>query len=173
MAGDAAVALRPERPPRPARAVGWLAATDHKRTAAKVAVAATFFFGLSGLLALFMRAELAQPGLQFVSDHTYDELFTMHGSGMIYLFLTPAALGLGLYFVPLQVGAAEVVAPRLALLDWMMPGLDGIELCHRIRGTETLATSYVMLLTAKSARVDLVAGLDAGADDYMTKPIDP
>src|SRR4051812_24579408 len=110
MAGGASVAaLGPER------ALGWLAGTDHKRTAAKVGVAALGFFGLSGLLALFMRAELAQPGLQFVSSHTYDELFTMHGSGMIYLFLTPAALGLGLYLVPLQVGAAEAWAPRLAL----------------------------------------------------------
>ncbi len=63
-------------------------------------------------------------------------------------------------------------APEIVIVDWMMPGLDGIELCHRIRAHETLATSYVMLLTAKSNRVDLVAGLDAGADDYMTKPID-
>ncbi|MCW2979062.1 MAG: ctaD2, partial [Solirubrobacterales bacterium] len=96
----------------------WLAATDHKKTAAKIGVASLFFFGLSGLLALTMRAELAQPGLQFVSDHTYDELFTMHGSGMIYLFLTPAALGLGLYLVPLQVGANEIAAPRLALFGF-------------------------------------------------------
>jgi cytochrome c oxidase subunit 1 len=110
MADGASVAL-----PGPERALGWLASTDHKRTAAKVGVSSLFFFGLSGLLALLMRAELAQPGLQFVSDHSYDELFTMHGSGMIYLFLTPAALGLGLYLVPLQVGAAEVAAPRLAL----------------------------------------------------------
>jgi cytochrome c oxidase subunit 1 len=109
MADGASVALPAEG------ALGWLASTDHKRTAAKVAVASFFFFGLSGLLALMMRAELAQPGLQFVSDNAYDELFTMHGSGMIYLFLTPAALGLGLYFVPLQVGAADVAAPRLAL----------------------------------------------------------
>ena len=84
------------------------------------ALASLFFFGLSGLLALLMRAELAQPGLQFVSDHTYDELFTMHGSGMIYLFLTPAALGLGLYLVPLQVGAAEIAAPRLALAGFWL-----------------------------------------------------
>ncbi|HVY97547.1 MAG TPA: cbb3-type cytochrome c oxidase subunit I [Solirubrobacterales bacterium] len=97
------------------RALGWLASVDHKRTAAKVGVASLGFFLLSGLLALLMRAELAQPGLQFVSDHTYDELFSMHGSGMIYLFLTPAALALGLYLVPLQVGAAEIFSPRLAL----------------------------------------------------------
>ena len=63
--------------------------------------------------------------------------------------------------------------PEIVIVDWMMPGLDGIELCHRIRASAALETSYVMLLTAKSARVDLVAGLDAGADDYMTKPIDP
>jgi cytochrome c oxidase subunit I len=115
MAGSASLAAPPAE-----RALGWLAGTDHKRTAAKVAVASIFFFSLSGLLALLMRAELAQPGLQFVSDHTYDELFTMHGSGMIYLFLTPAALGLGLYFVPLQVGAAEVAAPRLALAGFWL-----------------------------------------------------
>ena len=64
-------------------------------------------------------------------------------------------------------------APEIVIVDWMMPGLDGIELCHRIRDNAALKTSYVMLLTAKSARVDLVTGLDAGADDYMTKPIDP
>ena len=64
-------------------------------------------------------------------------------------------------------------APEIVIVDWMMPGLDGIELCHRIRNNATLNTTYVMLLTAKSKRVDLVTGLDAGADDYMTKPIDP
>jgi cytochrome c oxidase subunit 1 len=122
MANGAAVALPAER------AVGWLASTDHKRTAAKVAVASLFFFGLSGILALVMRAELAQPGLQFVSDHTYDELFTMHGSGMIYLFLTPAALGLGLYFVPLQVGAAEVWSPRLALFGFWLYLCGGLSM---------------------------------------------
>jgi len=63
--------------------------------------------------------------------------------------------------------------PEMVIVDWMMPGLDGIELCQRMRNNATLSTTYVMLLTAKTKRVDLVAGLDAGADDYMTKPIDP
>ena len=118
MAGSPQVAVEDARGAGLERGFAWLAATDHKKTAAKVAVASIFFFLLSGLLALTMRAELAQPGLQFVSDHTYDELFTMHGSGMIYLFLTPAALGLGLYLVPLQVGASEIAAPRLALFGF-------------------------------------------------------
>ena len=59
-----------------------------------------------------MRAELAQPGMQVVSRGAYNELFTMHGSTMIYLFVTPVALALGIYLVPLQVGAAEIAGPR-------------------------------------------------------------
>jgi len=65
-------------------------------------------------------------------------------------------------------GAADLV-----IVDWMMPGMDGLELCRRIRNTPSLAATYVLLLTGRSSRADLVAGLDAGADDYMVKPIDP
>src|SRR5665213_134423 len=62
--------------------------------------------------------------------------------------------------------------PALVILDWTMPGLDGIELCRRIRQNPALARTYVLLLTARESRSDLVTGLDAGADDYMVKPID-
>ncbi len=63
--------------------------------------------------------------------------------------------------------------PALAIVDWMMPKLDGIELCRRIRATPPPAPVYVILLTARTERQDLVAGLEAGADDYLTKPFDP
>ena len=63
--------------------------------------------------------------------------------------------------------------PALAILDWMMPAVDGIELCRRIRATPPRSPVYVILLTARSSRQDLIAGLEAGADDYMTKPFDP
>lgn len=62
--------------------------------------------------------------------------------------------------------------PDLAIIDWMMPGIDGIELCRRIRADSALASLYVLLLTGRGTRIDLIAGLDAGADDYMVKPID-
>jgi diguanylate cyclase (GGDEF)-like protein len=62
--------------------------------------------------------------------------------------------------------------PAIAILDWMMPNLDGLELCRRIRSTPRLAGTYVILVTGRDSREDLVAGLEAGADDYMTKPID-
>ena len=64
-------------------------------------------------------------------------------------------------------------APTLAILDWMMPNLDGPEVCRRMRTERPLANMYLILLTSLDARKDLVAGLDAGADDYVVKPFDP
>jgi two-component system cell cycle response regulator len=63
-------------------------------------------------------------------------------------------------------------APQLAILDWMMPGMDGIELCRRIRSRDQSPYRYVLLLTAKDDKQDVIAGLEAGADDYLTKPFD-
>ena len=63
--------------------------------------------------------------------------------------------------------------PALVIADWMMPELDGIQLCRRIRAVTPPSTVYVILLTARTSRQDLVAGLEAGADDYLTKPFDP
>ena len=100
-----------------------LLSTDHKRTAAKLAVVAFVAFLAGGVLALIMRSELAEPGLQVVSSNTYDQLFTMHGSLMIYYVMVPFALALGLYFVPLQIGAADVAAPRLTSFGfWLIAG---------------------------------------------------
>ena len=67
---------------------------------------------------------------------------------------------------------AAASAPTLAILDWMMPGLDGPDICRRVRAELPLANMYLMLLTAREARRDLIAGLDAGADDYIVKPFD-
>lgn len=62
--------------------------------------------------------------------------------------------------------------PSLALIDWMMPGIDGPELCRRIRRHPALENMYVILLTGRDSRADMVMGLDAGADDYIVKPFD-
>src|SRR5215212_4218917 len=63
-------------------------------------------------------------------------------------------------------------APPIALLDWMMPGLDGLEVCRRVRAAGREPYVYIILLTGKDLREDLVRGLAAGADDYLTKPFD-
>ena len=62
-------------------------------------------------------------------------------------------------------------APQLAILDWMMPGMDGIELCRRIRSRDQDVYRYVVLLTAKDDKHDIVTGLEAGADDYLTQTV--
>jgi len=64
-------------------------------------------------------------------------------------------------------------APRLAVLDWMMPEIDGLDVCRRIRANAGVPYVYILVLTAKGRKEDLVEGLDAGADDFLTKPFDP
>lgn len=68
---------------------------------------------------------------------------------------------------------AAIDAPKLALLDWMMPGLSGPEVCRAVRGWPRGDAAYLILLTSRNSRVDIIAGLDAGANDYLVKPFDP
>jgi DNA-binding response OmpR family regulator len=63
-------------------------------------------------------------------------------------------------------------APPLAILDWMMPGLDGVEVCRRVRQTPRPVPTYIIMLTAKGGKDDIVTGIEAGANDYLTKPFD-
>lgn len=63
-------------------------------------------------------------------------------------------------------------APRLAILDWMMPVMDGLEVIRRLRALKTDQPVYIIMLTMKGEKADMVAGMDAGADDYLTKPFD-
>src|SRR5437588_4029580 len=62
-------------------------------------------------------------------------------------------------------------APRLAILDWMMPGLDGVEVCRRVRELNREPYIYILLLTSKDTSDELVEGMEAGADDYLRKPV--
>jgi len=75
------------------------------------------------------------------------------------------------------VAAAEILAgpdaPSLAILDWMMPLMDGVEVCQRVRQNHNAPYIYLLMLTAKSQKDEIATGLDAGADDYVIKPFDP
>jgi cytochrome c oxidase subunit I len=100
--------------------LGLIASTDHKNVAIRIFLTGFFFFVAGGILALLIRTELYSPGQQLVNQDHYNEIFSMHGSTMIYLFVVPISLAIGVYFVPLQVGAAEIALPRLALLGWWL-----------------------------------------------------
>ncbi len=63
-------------------------------------------------------------------------------------------------------------APKLAVLDWMIPGMDGVDICKELRKIHTTSPRYLILLTAKTQKEDIVTGLEAGANDYITKPFD-
>ena len=104
--------------------VEWITTTDHKRVGILYIFTALGFFVVSGVLALVMRAELAQPGLQIVDNQTYNELFTMHGTGMIFFFATPIVIGIANYFTPLHIGAPDVAFPRLNAFSYWL-GLLG------------------------------------------------
>jgi DNA-binding response OmpR family regulator len=63
--------------------------------------------------------------------------------------------------------------PELAILDWMMPGMDGVEICRKVRESMTSSLTYIILLTGRDRKEDIVSGLAAGANDYVTKPFEP
>ncbi len=106
------------RPVPPSGWLGWVTSTDHKRIGLLTAGTSFVLFVGMGTLALTMRAQLAQPEQELVSSHLYNQLFTIHGSGMIYLVFTPFALGMGVYLVPLQIGAPGIAMARLTLLGY-------------------------------------------------------
>ncbi len=98
---------------------GYVTTTNHKTIGIMYTCTAFFFFILAGLMAETMRTELARPGLQFVSNEQYNQLLTMHGTLMMFLFAPPLALGFANFIIPLQIGAPDVSFPRLnALAYW-------------------------------------------------------
>jgi cytochrome c oxidase subunit 1 len=96
--------------------------TDHKVIGIQYLVTTIFFFVAAGLMAMFMRAELARPGMQFVDNNQFNGLFSVHATLMIFLFVIPAFAGLGNYVIPLMIGAPDMAFPRLnALSYWLLP----------------------------------------------------
>jgi cytochrome c oxidase subunit 1 len=100
--------------------VDWITTTDHKKIGILYLFTSFTVFLLGGLLALAVRAELAEPGLQFLTENTYNQVFTMHGTLMIFLFAGQVSTGLANYFVPLQLGAADVAFPRLNAMSYWL-----------------------------------------------------
>ncbi|MDP9292560.1 MAG: cbb3-type cytochrome c oxidase subunit I, partial [Verrucomicrobiota bacterium] len=102
--------------------LSWLSTVDHKRIGILYLIAALIFFVIGGLEALFIRLQLAVPNNTLLHPDTYNALFTMHGTTMIFLVAMPAVFGLANYFVPLMIGARDMAFPRLnALGFWIIP----------------------------------------------------
>src|SRR4051794_19138441 len=98
----------------------WMSSTDHKVIGYMYLITSFVFFGIGGILALIMRAELARPGEQIVSREQFNQLFTMHGTVMLLLFATPLFIGFGNVVMPLQIGSPDVAFPRMNMLSYYL-----------------------------------------------------
>jgi cytochrome c oxidase subunit 1 len=101
-------------------AVKLLTTTDHKVIGYMYLVTSFVWFLIGGILALAIRAELAQPGLQYMSSEQYNQVFTMHGTIMLLMFATPLFVGFANVIMPLQIGAADVAFPRMNMLSYWL-----------------------------------------------------
>jgi heme/copper-type cytochrome/quinol oxidase subunit 1 len=103
--------------------LGFITTVDHKRIGVRYIVTSFGFFFIAGLMALIMRAQLARPNSSVVSAEGYNQLFTMHGTLMIFLFNTPVLVGFGNYLMPLLIGSRDMAFPRLnAFTYWVFLG---------------------------------------------------
>jgi cytochrome c oxidase subunit I len=107
---------------------GWLATVDHKRIGILYILTSLIFFVAGGILALLMRSQLARPHETVFTRDTYDQMFTMHGTTMIFLVVVPIFAGFGNYLVPLMIGARDMAFPRLNALSYWLYLLGGIVL---------------------------------------------
>jgi len=106
--------------------IGFLTSVDHKRIGVRYIYTAFIFFFVAGLQALVMRVQLAEPDLHVLGPSAYNQLFTMHGTTMIFLFNTPVLAGFGNYLLPLQLGTRDMAFPRLNAFSYWVFLLSGL-----------------------------------------------
>ena len=100
--------------------IDWVATVDHKKIGIMYMVTAFVFFLVGGIEALLLRIQLGAPDNTFLTPEKYNQLFTMHGTTMIFLFVVPMMTGFGNYFVPLMIGARDMAFPRLNALSYWL-----------------------------------------------------
>jgi cytochrome c oxidase subunit 1 len=121
--------VEPYRPDwRQGRVISWVTTTDHKRIGILYICTSLVFFAAGGILALLMRAQLAQANEHFITKQSYNELFTIHGTTMIFLVVVPIFAGFANFLVPLMIGARDVAFPRLNALSYWLFLFGGIVL---------------------------------------------
>jgi cytochrome c oxidase subunit 1 len=160
------LAIRVEAPQaavdwRRGRLTSWLTTTDHKRIGLLYIGTSVLFFGAGGIMALIMRAQLATPNEHVVSADTYDQLFTIHGTTMVFLFVVPILAGFGNYFVPLMIGARDMAFPRLNALSYWLFLFGGIVLlCSFLAKGGAASASWTMYPPLSSKEYSPGHGVD-------------
>src|SRR3954462_12182189 len=148
--------------------------TDHKVIGIQYTVTSFFFLLVGGLLAMLMRAELAAPGMQFVDSNTFNGLFSVHASLLIFLFVIPVFAGLANFVLPLMIGAPDMAFPRLnALSYWMLPVAGTMMLLSFLAPGGSFATGWTayapLSTTAPIGQTFFTIGVQfAGASSIAT-----
>src|SRR4051794_33244086 len=108
--------------------MSWVTTTDHKRIGILYLGTSLVFLAIGGFMAMLIRTQLATPDESFITRDSYNELFTMHGTTMIFLVVVPILAGFGNYLVPLMIGAADMAFPRLNALSYWLYLMGGVVL---------------------------------------------
>jgi cytochrome c oxidase subunit I len=106
--------------------MSWVSRTDHKHIGGMYMLSALLFAMAGGVEAMAMRAQLAQPNLKLLTPQLYNQIFTMHGTTMIFLVVVPVLIGFGIYLVPLMIGANNLAFPRLTALGFWLQTSGGV-----------------------------------------------
>ena len=106
--------------------VGWLSVADHRTIGKRYLVTAFGFFIFAGILAGMMRLQLVVPENHFLGPDLYNQVFTVHGTTMMFLFAVPVMEGLGVYLVPLMIGARNIAFPRLNTFSYFVYVFGGV-----------------------------------------------
>ena len=155
----------PEAEHGPTGLLKWLTSTDHKVIGKSYTITSIAFFLAAGIMAMLIRIQLAGPDSTIVSQHTYNELFTMHGSLMLYLFAGPFAFGgIANYIIPLQVGAPDMAFPRLNALSYWLYLSGGLTM---IGGFLTVGGAADFGWVAYAPLSDAVNSPGAGPDMWI------
>lgn len=112
----------------PSKVIGWLMTVNHRSIGMRFIVTSFVFFLLAGVAALLMRTQLAYSNLRLMSPELYNQLMTMHGATMLFLFAVPMAEGLGLYLVPLMIGTRDMAFPRMSAFGYYIFLISGVTL---------------------------------------------
>jgi cytochrome c oxidase subunit I len=141
--------------------IDWLTTTNHKKIGIMYIVATVTFFLVAGVLALLMRAQLAVPDNTVLDAHRYNEIFTLHGTAMIFFVIAPFGVGLANFLIPLEIGAPDVAFPRLNAIGLWLFILGGITV---FAGFATYGGAAASGWTAYTPLSELAVGTGAGQD---------
>lgn len=151
--------------------LSWVASVDHKQIGIMYLIATLFFFVVGGFEAELMRIQLARPENGFLSPAAYNQIFTMHGTTMVFLVVMPMLIGFGNYLVPLMIGARDMAFPRMNALSFWLLIFGGLLLYYSFIGGGAPDAGWFSYAPLSERAFSFTSGLDYWALGLLTTGI--